>query len=468
MDTIEIKEKTGLSENADFGDARLNKRLEIITDHLSDALDSPIPSAAVNWATTKATYRFFDNKNVNPQAIIEAHSNTFIPQISDEPQRIYQHSDTVDFDYTGKKAADNLGPLNYINRRGLYTHNSLIINSSWQPMGMLHQTHNVRDDDGFGKSAAREKLPFEQKESYRWKTHFDKGQDLVKANPNLEVVYVADREADIMELFAARTNENMHFVIRSKHNRNLVGEDCKLWEKIDQSPITDTYAIKVTDVVTKKKKEVPVNLRFTDVTIQLSPRTYSSAKSLQVNLSVISVEQVAPKQPNKPYIKWVILTTLPVRTVEEARQIIKIYTKRWLIERFHFLLKSGGANVEELQLETAARIQNAISTYTIAAMKVFKLRYIAENQPNTPISEIGISVEEYLVLYDFIHEKIDSRVCFNPDHIPSAEEFCIAMASIVGFLPSKRQKLPGLKVLARAVDKFTLIFDAFTVFMSMN
>ena len=150
-------------------------------------------------------------------------------------------------------------------------------------------------------------------------------------------------------------------------------------EKIDQSPITDTYAIKVTDVVTKKKKEVPVNLRFTDVTIQLSPRTYSSAKKLQVNLSVISVEQVAPKQPNKPYIKWVILTTLPVRTVEEARQIIKIYTKRWLIERFHFLLKSGGANVEELQLETAARIQNAISTYTIAAMKVFKLRYIAEN-----------------------------------------------------------------------------------------
>jgi hypothetical protein len=47
--------------------------------------------------------------------------------------------------------------------------------------------------------------------------------------------------------------------------------------------------------------------------------------------------------------------------------------------------------VEQLQLKTQHRLENAISTYSIAIMNVMKMRYLAENQPETPIDELGIT-----------------------------------------------------------------------------
>jgi transposase len=82
---------------------------------------------------------------------------------------------------------------------------------------------------------------------------------------------------------------------------------------------------------------------------------------------------------------------LDIDTVEQLEQIIGYYIWRWLIERFFYLLKTGGANVEQLQLKTQHRLENAISTYSIVIMNVMKMRYLAENQPETPIDELGIT-----------------------------------------------------------------------------
>lgn len=458
-----------ISTTTSFGDKRLNKRLEKITDKLARGIEKTIPNALRNWSETKAAYRFFKHKNVTPSKIIEGHFKSFESFYleSSQKRRIFQLTDTVETDFTTKKGADDLGCLNYEYRKGIWTHNSLLINEVCSPLGLLKQTHAMRNKDYFGKTEERRKSPIKNKESYRWIEHFKSGNQLCEKHPNLEVVYVADREADFMHLLTTPRHENMQFLIRSQYNRNLADDELKLRERLADCPIEKKYNIQITDAKTCKKRKVKVALRYCKVTVQLVKKTAARVKLPPVELTAIEVKQVNPSKKGDP-IHWILLTSLPVENALQAKTIVKYYTWRWIIERFHFLLKSGGAKIEELQLHTAHRLKNAISTYSIAVMNVFKLRYTAENQPDTSIYEFGITPVQHEVLYRWIHLNIDKRVHFEPDKIPSVEEFCILLGQLGGFFPSKRHPLPGLKILNRANSELNLMVDAFLIFMSMN
>ena len=54
---------------------------------------------------------------------------------------------------------------------------------------------------------------------------------------------------------------------------------------------------------------------------------------------------------------------------EQAVRCILWYTYRWLIERYHYVLKSG-CRIEHLQLETAERVKKALATYAIVAIAI--------------------------------------------------------------------------------------------------
>src|SRR3978361_1414989 len=72
---------------ADFGDARLAKRLvRIVADKLANPTAS-IPLASRSWAATKATYRFLASEQVAPASIRAA-------PLDATRSRIQQH-DTV-------------------------------------------------------------------------------------------------------------------------------------------------------------------------------------------------------------------------------------------------------------------------------------------------------------------------------------------------------------------------------------
>lgn len=458
-------ESISILSQSNLGDKRLNKRLEKTIDELMNNLQAPIPNACTDKASMKGAYRFFSNKKVEADAIIEAHFKTLdlSPKSLENPKRILVLSDTTEFDYTGKKAHDNLGCLNYVNRKGILLHNSLIISDVGVPLGILKQTYWSRDSEYFGKSDERRSLPLKEKESWRWYDHYKTAEELCKNDPSLEAVYIADREADFMELLAARICSNMHMLIRSQYNRNLSNQDLKLNDYVAQQPLLDTYSISIIHPKTKKARIAHLEVRATSVTLELKGKHPSGYKIEPVELNAIEIKEINPPEGIDEPIKWVLLTTLDINTIEEIHQIIGYYILRWLIERFFYLLKSGGSNVEELQLKTQERLENAIATYSISSMNVMKLRYLAENQPNTPINEIGITPEEHEALYTIMQHRYPKQIRYDSNNIPTVEEFCIVLGMLGGFHPSKRQPLPGLKILSRAFDKYHLILDVFFI-----
>jgi len=453
---------------ADLNDKRLTNRFNSIVKALPKNLSGSIPQAMESKAATKGAYRFFRNDKVEPEKLLSAHMDNVEITSCESADNYYLFlSDTTTLDYTNKRGADNLGYLTQPYLRGTYLHNDLIVNLLGAPIGLLKQDFNNRSEEYFGNSVERKYWPIEDKESMRWVNSFNDAQDFSKQH-GINSIWIADREADIIEVFAARWRAQSHFIIRAQHNRCLANSSSKLFSFLKQKPTAGTYQVEVIDPQSLKKRTATLAIRYGQVKLKVATTTKNKQRAGQPEMSAIEVYEInAPEDVAKP-IRWVLLTSLPIDCFEQALKVVQFYVKRWLVERFHYLLKSGGANVEELQAEQPQTLQNIITTYSIAIMDVMKLRYLAENQPDMSIYEAGITPINCEILYTYAQAKIRADIVFEPDNPPTIWEYCRVLGMIGGFIPRKSQPLPGLKILTRASEKLNILYLAFDVFMSKN
>jgi len=131
---------------------------------------------------------------------------------------------------------------------------------------------------------------------------------------------------------------------------------------------------------------------------------------------------------------------------EEALQKVEWYRERWKIERFHFTLKSG-CNVEELQLGTKERLENAIALYSVVAWRLTWLTYQARVTPNFSCSMI-LEKHEWQALYCVVN-----KTHTPPENPPTLEEAVSLIARLGGFLGRKHDGKPGVKVIWRGLQK---------------
>ncbi|MCW8237244.1 transposase, partial [Verminephrobacter eiseniae] len=69
---------------ADFGDARLTQRLAVLARKISQAPHCSFPQA-LDAATLKAAYRFFDNPKVDVKGVLEPHIGQTLERIRQLP-----------------------------------------------------------------------------------------------------------------------------------------------------------------------------------------------------------------------------------------------------------------------------------------------------------------------------------------------------------------------------------------------
>ena len=102
-----------------------------------------------------------------------------------------------------------------------------------------------------------------------------------------------------------------------------------------------------------------------------------------MRLQFILVEELDPP-PGAEQIVWLLATTLAVESLPEALICIGYYALRWLIERFHYVLKSG-CRIEQLYLQTPERLLRALAIYSIVAWRLLWLTYEARQSPTNPV-----------------------------------------------------------------------------------
>ncbi len=180
-------------------------------------------------------------------------------------------------------------------------------------------------------------------------------------------------------------------------------------------------------------------MRFT--TLELQPPTGIGEIQVPIMVQAISAEEENPP-PGEKAVSWLLLTTLPVGNYVDACDCLEKYAYRWLIERFHYVLKSG-CGIEELELETAERMDKALATYSIVAWRLLWLTYEARKNPEKRIDEV-LEEQEWQVLY-LATQKNKAL----PTHPPKLREGVRQIASLGGFLGRKGDGEPGVKTLWR-------------------
>lgn len=425
-------------------DERLTKRAKHLMTSLSEQPAKSIPEASENWAATKGAYRFLENDRVDESQIRAAHYQATQARASGQP-RILAIQDTTDLDYTGKQVAEKLGPLSNQYTRGLRMHSVLAASVDGVPLGLVDQFTWNRDADTQGKAKDRRKKDTQDKESQRWLDAVQAAEKVLP--PDAEIVHIADREGDIYALLAVERQARSQLLIRMNHNRRVEHATRYLWEAIRQAPLAGEIAVAVTPQANRAARLARLTVRFQTLTVRPPHKQAGSGISLQF---ILAEEYDTP--PGADPIVWLLATTLPVDSLAEALVCIGYYRLRWLIERYHYVLKSG-CGIEELYLHTPERLLRALAIYAIVAWRVLWLTYEARQSPEQPCTVL-LQTHEWQALYCTIH-----KTPVPPDTPPTLSQAVLWIARLGGFLARKGDGFPGPKTIWQGLRRLDDIAD---------
>ncbi len=425
-----------------INDYRLVKRIKQTAEILEKNPECSLPKACKNKAQLKGTYRLLDNAKLNPDIILDSHRKETIKRIKGHDVVLILQDSCV-LDFTTHRKTQGLGPVGtskYLS--GLMMHSAFCTTTTGVPLGLLAQKIWARDPESRGKRKLRKELPIQSKESNKWLELLDSSlQGLPK---NVIAITVADREADIYELFNKASRENRHLLIRAAHDRLIVQEQKKLFAQVQNCPVLGECLIKLPRNSKLSIAEREAKLIVKSCEVNLSPRL--GEKSPDIKLSAVCVEETSAPKGTTP-VKWLLLTTISVTNFKEAMEKVHWYCQRWKIERFHYVLKSG-CEIEELQLESSERLKNAIALYSVLAWKLTWITYQSRETPDVPCTMI-FNEKEWKVLYCLVNPK--SRP---PEKPPTLMEAVVFMARLGGFLARKNDGNPGVKVLWHGYQRF--------------
>jgi hypothetical protein len=433
--------------HAELGDDRRTDRLLMIATAFAQQPTAPIPQACGPGPATQGAYRFFENDDIDPEAIRDAHQQATFQRLRHHPV-VLALQDTSTLNYSTHPKTQGLGPIGTRRQNiiGLLLHSTLAVTPGGLPLGLLHTAVAARDPQAAGSARQRHAKPIAQKESRKWLDSLSACQQLAPQCPATLLVNVADREGDLYDLFAQALapseDPRVHLLVRSRHDRRLAGDEQLLWEAVGQQRSCGQLQVRVGRRGEQPARLATLSIRFGRVTLAAPKR---QAGQPPLTLWAIEARELRPPQGAAP-ILWRLLTTLPVTSVAEACEKVAWYAQRWQIEVLHKVLKSG-CHIEQRQLETAARLERVLAVDQVVAWRLLALCKAAREQPDAAVSA-WLTQAEWEALWCHVHQRTTP-----PKAPPGARQAVRWIAQLGGFMARKGDGEPGPMTLWRGLHR---------------
>jgi len=438
-------------EGIDLGDERLNKRSEHILEALAADPQASVNAACDGWSDTVAAYRFFNNEAVQPEQILQPHLDATKQRMREHPVVLILQ-DTTELDFTAHPPSD-AGCLNKEDRLGIYDHTHLAATPERLPLGVVGAEQFDRTPESLGKTDERTTLPIEEKESFRWLTGYRLAAKLAGECAETQIVSVADREADIYDIFveAAEHATAADYVIRALRERSTPQRDPasgaaayrKVRDEVRASEVRVTRTIPLPQTPKRAAREALLEIRAIEVTVK---PPHARPHLLEITLNVVLVEEINGPGDGTD-ISWLLLTSLPIATVEDILFVIDYYAARWTIEVFFRTLKTG-CRVEKIQLEKMDRVKTCLAFYKIIAWRVLWLTSLGRECPSLPCSAV----------FDECEWKSVWRVTTKkdlPETPPPLSEFVPLLAKLGGYNNRRSDFPPGPQAIWTGIRRMT-------------
>ena len=316
--------------NVDLGDARRNRRLVRIVEDLSRHPSASVPQASRDPAALQGLYDFWANPHIRARDILAGHQKSVIAR-SREQKTVLAIQDTSELDYSAhRKSTRGIGSLSNPEARGLKLHTVLATSDTGVPLGILHQQMWSRMPKRGVTKDRRQRL-IEDKESVRWRDSLEISQNLIPSS--VQVITIADREADMYELFAHPRRPHSELLIRAAQNRktkrSAESHENELLEiAIAAAPIAGRIELNLHRTPRRQSRRTELTIRHSHLWLQAPAHLEASAP---IEIWVILAEEATPPE-NESAVRWLLLSTLPVTDLAEACASLRRYSQRWQIE----------------------------------------------------------------------------------------------------------------------------------------
>ena len=464
----------------DLGDVRRTRRAVTVAQQMAEHPDGSTPDQAEEWSDLKAMYRLFDADEATFTALATPHWRR---TRSLARGTVLLIGDTTETDFGIRRAVAGLGPTGDGYGLGFFLHSSMMVDAGrGEILGragqeLFYRQPVPKDENSY------QKLP-RSRESEVW------GRVVELVGPPAEgvrFVHVFDRGADNLDVFCHCRAQRTDGVIRAAQWHRVVEEAdidvtdaattgtatnqvditsiaetnqrdsstrLSLRAALAKQPLSGTYELSVGATKDHEARTARLQVRFARVTLRRPKRRTKDQRAIdfqELTQWVVETREVDPPKGVQP-LPWVLWTSLPVTSFDDAWQIIEDYERRWLIEEFHKAIKTG-CRLESRQFLEAHRLEAVASFTCVLAVRLLPLKTVATTTPDLPAARVVPAI--WLKMLSALRKRKRTTV----------RDFFRHLAGLAGGLMRKRDGNPGWITLWRGLDKLLL---AIRGFVAMN
>ena len=388
--------------SADLGDARRTGRLVSTMAAIARAPDESLPRQLGSIAGAKAAYRLFDCGAVTREAVMDPHLAQCRAEAARHPIVLMVHDDTT-LDFSTHRRLQGAGRVGDDHGTGFLAHSCLAVLPSGETLGLAHQTIWARPPKGV--------------------TRPDPRVSGLGRNGRDDRPSAGGQPLRFGRRTVVPTSSSIWRVSGIPAGTRSCGRP-----RIDDwlpgggslTALRAARAMGAATVLTRQGEAV-VCVAWRE--LELLPPRNGPAGRAPIRVSGVRVWNDT--------LEWLLLTTRPVESLDQALEIIAWYARRWTVEEFHKAWKTG-CRAEQRQLEEADRLVPLLGALAIVAVRLLGLRDAARRDGAAPADVPETTIR---ILAAKLQQPAE---CFTTNR-----DFLRGVARLGGFLARKSDGEPG-------------------------
>jgi len=374
-------------EGVKLCDARLGRRALQVGVAIAAHPEQSLPQQMKDRTALRGAYTLLNHPGVTMDQLSQPHWEQ-TRQAAEQHKIVLFTEDTTEVDYTHHPTKKGLGPIGNGEGQGLLLHSTLAVvpGSVPQILGLAYQQVVLRQ-------AAPQPRP-KYTSSPEGQVWARSAEAVGKPSEHAVVwVHVGDRGSDDFRFMHTCRQNNKHFLIRVQHNRllewaqeEIESEARKLADFARSLPSQHSYSLKLRAQHKRPARTAHIQLAWAEVSIpapQWGPPELRDQPAIRAWV-IRAWEVDAP--PDAEAVEWILITSVPTQTVEQAQERVMWYTCRWLCEDYHQCLKTGCA-IEKREFDHGDDIRRLLGFLGPTAVRLLQMRNVARVEPQIPAAQ---------------------------------------------------------------------------------
>jgi len=456
----------GKKSKSKFTDIRLDMTCNEFINAVTTRYSCVLRTLGEDYNQETRFANFIRNPKVTPNRILEHHWKSINTEWTDKQILVISDTSNLSFPFRSDREEMNFVGAN-TDLTGFDIHPSILVDSQngalyglggLQILPARYGRDKLAEAIKKGGKRNNDSIPFEEKDRYKW---FSSPSQAVELSPTAAgYTFVGDRDSDIYELMTKTLEHGHNFLYRSKHNRTLSTGTQKLYETIDEWEVKDYYEIDVCATKKRTAHQATVSIKYGSVSIQRPPSHKNRLQPKSITLQVVEVKEIPSSViGDEPPVHWVLLTSHPITSVEQAKQIIQWYCQRWIIEEVFRGLKSKGLNIESSEVETFHGLCNLTTLALIASIQLMQMVNARDGQTNQEVKNIFFETEQQTLI--LLNQKLQKTAgkTVNPFNENSLSFASWIIARLGGWKGRPKERLPGPITMKKGLIRFYNILE---------